>query len=138
MRSTGYSITQRSKYRQARRSRPASIFSTASRKPAPSWCSSMTSRACSRSRRTAFSMKRTPMPEQHEPLPQPLLASLSAFLAENIGVHFTSDRHADLERGMRAAARSVGHANVEMYVRQLLCSPLTREQIETLASHLTI
>jgi chemotaxis protein methyltransferase CheR len=83
-------------------------------------------------------MKRTPMPEQHEPLPQPLLASLSAFLAENIGVHFTSDRHADLERGMRAAARSVGHANVEMYVRQLLCSPLTREQIETLASHLTI
>ena len=78
------------------------------------------------------------MAEAQQRLPDSLLARLSEFIAEHIGLHFPGERHGDLERGMRSAAREFGHADVESCVRRLLGSPLTREQVEVLANHLTV
>src|SRR3990170_8194080 len=78
------------------------------------------------------------MPEALQRLPAPLLDRLSALLAEKIGLHFPQERHGDLLRGIGAAARELGHASVEACVHWLLASPLTRRQVETLASHLTV
>src|SRR5688572_10773342 len=97
----------------------------------------MTWRHCCRSMKRAGSTQRFPMREQPAGLPPALLAELNAFLADNIGLYFARERLADLERGMRAAAREMGY-DVEACVRSLLRSPLTRRQIDVLAHHLTV
>jgi len=71
-------------------------------------------------------------------LPDQLLASLSEFLAERIGLHFPKERWRDLERGMNAAARELDCEDTEACIRWLVSSPLTRRQVEILASHLTV
>ena len=67
-----------------------------------------------------------------------LLSRLSEFLAMRIGLYFPSGRWDDLERGMKAAAHELGDASVEAYIRRVLSAPLTHQQIEILASHLTV
>jgi chemotaxis protein methyltransferase CheR len=76
------------------------------------------------------------MPEQ-PPLPPPLLAGLTEFLAAHTGLDFGGMRKPDLERAIRAAAR-LRHSDVESFVRELLTSPMTQAQVEALASHLTV
>jgi len=71
-------------------------------------------------------------------LPDPLLSSLADFLAAQIGLNFPRERWGDLERGIAATAREFGAADVESCVRRLLSAPLTRGQIEVLASRLTV
>lgn len=71
-------------------------------------------------------------------LPDQLLSRLSEFLAMRIGLYFPSGRWDDLERGMKAAARELGDASVEAYIHRVLSAPLTHQQIEILASHLTV
>lgn len=71
-------------------------------------------------------------------LPDQLLSRLSEFLAMRIGLYFPSGRWDDLERGMKAAARELGDASVEAYIHRVLSVPLTHQQIEILASHLTV
>ena len=71
-------------------------------------------------------------------LPDALLARLSEFLESQIGLHFPRERWRDLERGIAAASRESGYAEAEAFVRWLLSAPLTRTQIEGLASHLTV
>lgn len=78
------------------------------------------------------------MPEALQRLPAPLLDRLSALLAEKIGLHFPQERYGDLLRGIGAAARELGHASVEACIHWLLASPLSRHQVEILASHLTV
>lgn len=78
------------------------------------------------------------MPEALQRLPAPLLDRLSALLAEKIGLHFPQERHGDLLRGIGAAARELGHASAEACIHWLLASPLSRRQVEILASHLTV
>jgi len=71
-------------------------------------------------------------------LPHPLLSRLSELLAAQTGLHFPTERWSDLERGIAAAAPAFGMANVEACAHRLLSAPLTRSQIEILASHLTV
>ena len=71
-------------------------------------------------------------------LPDALLSQLSDFLESEIGLHFPRERWRDLERGIAAAARESGYAEAEAYIHWLLSAPLTRTQIEGLASQLTV
>jgi chemotaxis protein methyltransferase CheR len=67
-----------------------------------------------------------------------LLSQLSPFIASRMGLHFPKERWGDLATSLTAAAREQGLRNAEAYVRWLLSSPVTRHEIETLASHLTV
>jgi len=71
-------------------------------------------------------------------LPDTLLSRLSDFLESQIGLHFPKERWRDLERGIAVASRESGYPDVETFIRWLLAAPLTRTQIEGLASHLTV
>ena len=71
-------------------------------------------------------------------LPDALLSRLSDFLESEMGLHFPRARWRDLERGIAAASRESGYAKAEAYIHRLLAAPLTRTQIEGLASHLTV
>jgi chemotaxis protein methyltransferase CheR len=71
-------------------------------------------------------------------LPDPILAGLSEFVAAHMGLHFPPERWRDLERGIGAAAREFGLPDAETCARMLPSAPLTRTQIEILASHLTV
>jgi len=70
--------------------------------------------------------------------PDFLLSSLSDFLAAQMGLYFPRERWIDLERGIAAAASEFGMADVESCIRWLVSTPLTRNQVEVLASHLTV
>jgi chemotaxis protein methyltransferase CheR len=67
-----------------------------------------------------------------------LLAQFSDFLTAKIGLFFPPNRRQDLARGLKAAAPNLGCDSAELCIRQLMTSPLTRPQIEVLASHLTV
>jgi chemotaxis protein methyltransferase CheR len=67
-----------------------------------------------------------------------LLTQFSDFLTAKIGLFFPANRRQDLTRGLKAATRDLGYDSVELGIRQLMTSPLTRPQIEVLASHLTV
>jgi chemotaxis protein methyltransferase CheR len=71
-------------------------------------------------------------------LPDSLLSRLSDFLASQVGLHFPRQSWRDLERGIAAASRESGYRDVETFIHWLLSAPLTRTQIEGLASHLTV
>jgi chemotaxis protein methyltransferase CheR len=66
------------------------------------------------------------------------LAQLSEFVAEAMGLHFPKERWRDLERGVGPASRELGFKDIESCLQWLLSSPLTKSQIEILASYLTI
>ncbi|HUF80183.1 MAG TPA: CheR family methyltransferase, partial [Burkholderiales bacterium] len=72
------------------------------------------------------------------PLPDALLAGVSEFVAQRIGLHFPPERWRDIERAIEAAAREFGLPDAESCARALLCAPLTHAQVEVLASHLTV
>lgn len=66
------------------------------------------------------------------------LSQLSDFVAATMGLYFPRGRWSDLERQTKLAAKEFGFAGAEPFLQWLLSSPLTQEQIERLASHLTI
>lgn len=63
---------------------------------------------------------------------------LSDLIAENIGLNFPPERYPDLQRGMVSAATEFGFADSSRCAHWLLSTPLTRQQLNALASHLTI
>jgi chemotaxis protein methyltransferase CheR len=67
-----------------------------------------------------------------------LSMSLGDLLAAQTGLHFPAERWRDLARGIAAAAPAFGMPDAESCARWLLSAPLTRHQIEMLASHLTV
>lgn len=67
-----------------------------------------------------------------------LLSGVSGFVAAGLGLHFPEERWADLERGVAAAARELGHPDAETCARWLLSASLTRHHVEVLASYLTV
>src|SRR5205823_3964765 len=71
-------------------------------------------------------------------IPESLLDALSVIVSRDIGLHFPKERRADLVRGIRTAALEMGFEDIEACIRTLTAEPLSRRQIETLASHLTI
>ncbi|MBI4662179.1 MAG: tetratricopeptide repeat protein [Verrucomicrobia bacterium] len=66
------------------------------------------------------------------------LARLSEFVADRMGLLFPKARWRDLERGIRTAAKEFNFPDPESCARWLLSSPLSRQQIETLAGDLTV
>ena len=71
-------------------------------------------------------------------VPDSLLPRLSEFIAEQTGLHFPPERRPDLQRGLTAAAAEFGFADSVACADWLLSTPLTRPQLHTLASHLTV
>lgn len=69
---------------------------------------------------------------------RPLLSRLSTMLAARTGLHFPKERWGDLEKGIAAAAPVFGMPDAPSCARWLLEGPLTRNQIEVLAAHLTV
>jgi len=68
-----------------------------------------------------------------------LLAELSAFVGSRLGLHFPRERWNDLERSARAASRECAFRDdVERFIGRMLSSALTQNELETLASHLTV
>jgi chemotaxis protein methyltransferase CheR len=68
-----------------------------------------------------------------------LLAELSEFVGSRLGLHFPPERWNDLERGARAASRECAFRDdVERFIGRMLCSALTQDELETLASYLTV
>src|SRR5665648_364833 len=71
-------------------------------------------------------------------LPDNRLSQLSEFVATRMGLHFPRERWRDLERQTNSTAKEFGFADAEVFIQWLVSSPLTQEQVEMLASHLTI
>lgn len=66
------------------------------------------------------------------------LSQLSTFIAAEMGLYFPRARWDDLERKIQYAAKEFDYIDIEMFIQWIVSSPLSRETIETLASHLTI
>lgn len=66
------------------------------------------------------------------------LSALSEFVASHMGLFFSSDRFSDLERGVVSASKEFRFENPEECLDWLLSSALNKNQIEILASHLTV
>jgi len=71
-------------------------------------------------------------------VPVELLLKFSAFMADRMGLYFPLERLRDLERGIQSAAADLGFPDAGSCIQGLLSSSLAREQIEILASHLTV
>ncbi|MFZ3044377.1 MAG: CheR family methyltransferase, partial [Desulfatirhabdiaceae bacterium] len=67
-----------------------------------------------------------------------LLSQLSEFFAGKMALHFPPARFRDLEHRANSAAKEFGFDDNTAFIRWLVSSPLTRDQIEILASHFTI
>jgi chemotaxis protein methyltransferase CheR len=65
-------------------------------------------------------------------------ARLSEFISERMGLHFPRERWDDLGRGLAGAAREFGLADAAACADRLLSAPPSPEQLQVLASHLTI
>lgn len=71
-------------------------------------------------------------------LAEPLLQAFSDFLAQRIGLFFPPGRWPDLQRGLARAAPAFGFPELEPCVRWLMRSELSRQQVEILASQLSV
>lgn len=67
-----------------------------------------------------------------------LLSRFSEFIASRTALHFPRERWDDLERQAVSAAGEFGFADSESFIQWVTSSAVSREQIEILASHLTI
>ena len=66
------------------------------------------------------------------------LLRFSQFISSHMGLHFPEERWPDIQRGLRRAAPEFGFNDAEECIQWLMAAPLTRVQIEILASHLTV
>jgi len=66
------------------------------------------------------------------------LSRLSELISSHMGLHLPTDRWPDIQRGIRSAAREFGFNDAESCIQWLFSSPLNRNQIEILASHITV
>lgn len=67
-----------------------------------------------------------------------LLDLVSSYVGSRLGLHFPKERSGSLQRGLERAAADFGLPDVASCARWLLSSPLSKHQIEVLASHLTV
>src|SRR5262245_56326354 len=75
---------------------------------------------------------------QAEVIPDSLWPQVSAAIASRMGLHFPDERRNDLERALADAAVELGFENARSCARWLLSSQVTKPQLDTLASHLTV
>jgi len=67
-----------------------------------------------------------------------LIAQLSEFISENLGLYFPEKRRDELCDKFYLAAAEYGFSDAAACIRWLLSAPLSQEQIEILSSYLTI
>lgn len=67
-----------------------------------------------------------------------ILARLSELISSHMGLHFPTERWPDIQRGIRSAASDFGFKDTESCASWLVSSPLTKNQIEILASHIAV
>jgi len=77
-------------------------------------------------------------PESRQTIPDFWLSHLSEFVASQMGLHFPKERWYNLERGICSAIHEFGFKDAESCIQWLLSARLTKNQIEILASHLTV
>jgi chemotaxis protein methyltransferase CheR len=65
-------------------------------------------------------------------------SQLSELIARKLGLHFPPERCGDLQRGLAGAAKELGFADIEACAAWLVSADLSKAQVQTLASHLTI
>jgi chemotaxis protein methyltransferase CheR len=70
--------------------------------------------------------------------PEILLSRISEFIAQTMGWDYPPSRHADLRRGIAAAAKDLGFESAADCAHRCLAGALTRPQLDRLASHLTV
>jgi chemotaxis protein methyltransferase CheR len=63
---------------------------------------------------------------------------LNQLLSEKMGLYFTRERWPELERGIQSAADEFGFDSREECLRWMLDTSLDKQQVEILASHLTV
>ncbi len=66
------------------------------------------------------------------------LSRLSDLIGSHMGLHFPLERWPDIQRGIRSAASDFGFKDAESCARWLVSSRLTKNQVEILASHITV
>lgn len=71
-------------------------------------------------------------------IPAAQIAEISALVADRLCLDFPPRRWPDLERGINDAAKQCGYADPITYAQSLIAGSLGRQEIELLASHLTI
>ena len=71
-------------------------------------------------------------------IPDDLLLHLREIVGFRIGMNFPRERFCDLERGIRSVAEEFGFKDAESCIQWLITSPLTKKQIEILASNFTV
>ncbi len=69
---------------------------------------------------------------------EPQWLQLSAFIADSMGLDFPRERWNDLQRGAAGAAHEFGFQDTAACIDWLLAAPPSQEQLQVLASHLTI
>jgi chemotaxis protein methyltransferase CheR len=67
-----------------------------------------------------------------------LQIQLRELIAEQMGLHFPPSRWDDFQRGLEGAIGEFGFADLAAGAEWLLSAPLTKTQVDVLASHLTI
>lgn len=67
-----------------------------------------------------------------------MLLRFSEFVREKTALNFPVNRLSDLESRAGAAAGEFGFNDVEKFIQWLISAPVSREQVEMLASHLTV
>ncbi len=72
------------------------------------------------------------------PLKPSQLEQLSQVIAHHMGLRFNKERWPDLERGIRLASSQLGFQNIHQCLDWLFSSSLAKNQIEILASYLTV
>jgi chemotaxis protein methyltransferase CheR len=71
-------------------------------------------------------------------LPDDLLSRFSGWVAEQMGLHFGPERRSDLQRGLEATGRELGLGDAGACLQRLLAGPVSRQQFDVLACHLTV
>jgi len=71
-------------------------------------------------------------------VPEALLQRLSDYLTARVGLHFAKRNWKELQQKMTAAMTDFGFDRVEEFIEGLLSLSPTQNQIEILASHLTV
>lgn len=75
---------------------------------------------------------------QASSVPERLLARFSEYITAHMGLHFPRKRWSSLEQGICRASKEFGFSDAESCISWIMSYPLTREQIETLSSFLTV
>ncbi len=76
--------------------------------------------------------------EMNPPISDLLLYGFSSFLTRKAGITFEKERWHQFRKGIEAASLEFGFSAPANCIKWLMSSELSREQLETLASHLTI